>query len=243
MTAHQKVAVQCFTCGKSFLRYPSAVRERNFCCTKCFGAHWGKTTGIKAKNRSENRRVECTCQTCGKHFTIIQSWQKNGGGTFCSRACMNAHKRTVTGENHPLYTKVTCTCEWCGAEYLSKKSLANRTRFCSRQCMGAYTIKHQAKSATGIESAVASMLKEIGAKYDPQKQMGRFLCDFYVGSANLVIECDGFYWHGIPKVKKRDKNKDKWLAAHGYRVLRLKEHDINRNPDWCKLQILIAISG
>jgi very-short-patch-repair endonuclease len=239
---YQKIAVECFACGKSIKKSPSAVKERNFCCRKCFGAYWSKTTGIKAKHRAENRRVECVCKTCGKQFTIIKSWLKNGGGAFCSRACMNAHKRTVTGEEHPLYTQVTCVCQWCGSEYKSKKVLSTRTKFCSRQCQGAYTIKHQARAATGIENAVEFMLKEVGADYESQKRMGRFLCDFYVCAADLVIECDGIYWHGIPKVKKRDKNKDKWLVLHGHRVLRLKEMDINLNPDWCKLQILIAVS-
>lgn len=73
-----------------------------------------------------------------------------------------------------------------------------------------------------------------------------YQCDAYIPSLNLVVECDGDYWHGnlnygrlkelnytydtLPaKVKRKvdvDKIRNKELIDAGYKVLRLWEHEI-----------------
>lgn len=55
----------------------------------------------------------------------------------------------------------------------------------------------------------------------------RLVFDFYVPRFNLLIECDGDYWHSKPKVKTRDARKTAQARKLGYRVERLTESFIN----------------
>ena len=64
-------------------------------------------------------------------------------------------------------------------------------------------------------------------------------------SPNVCIFLDGCYWHGCKSCnldknkivtlgrRKRDKNVTSTLKSQGYTVLRFREHDINRNIDYC----------
>jgi len=231
----------CSYCGKTFHRPPSAVSpDKNYCGMKCFHAARREMENIPARPR---KRIQRVCEQCGCQFEIIPSWIKGGGGRFCSRKCQHERKRTVTGESHPLYTRVELTCQWCGKKYTTKKSLAARgSKFCSLNCHGAYRSHTIGREQTSIERKVKTMLDDIGIEYIAEKPMGAFVCDFVIKSVRLVIECDGGYWHSLPEVKARDANKDRWLKAHGYFVLRLSEDDINSNQRECKRKIIDAIS-
>ena len=55
-----------------------------------------------------------------------------------------------------------------------------------------------------------------------------FQCDILIPSYNLVIECDGDYWHCFPIGGKFDKIRTQELIEHGFRVLRLWERDIKQ---------------
>lgn len=84
---------------------------------------------------------------------------------------------------------------------------------------------------TSIEIAVKSVLDALGIKNEPEKAIGRYPVDFYLPDYNMVIECDGDYWHSLPKSIERDARKDKYLTAHGYKVVRLREKDINTDVE------------
>lgn len=237
----RRIARVCATCGKEFEVVPSQAKEDNYCSFDCW--HAGRREIVKKVPSRKRNRVERTCQHCGKEFEIIPSWLKReGAGTFCSRDCANAHKKTVTGTNHPLYKKVKAICEWCGKEYTVKRVHKDKTRFCSQHCQGAYTSHFSSRKRTAIEIKVKAMLEQLDIDHMQEKPMGAFVCDFVIKSCRLVIECDGTYWHSIPKVKERDARKDSWLIAHGYRVLRLPESLIVNNPETCKQKIIKAIN-
>jgi very-short-patch-repair endonuclease len=84
-------------------------------------------------------------------------------------------------------------------------------------------------SPTSIEIAVGEVLKELGINHISQKVMGPYIVDFYLPDTKIVIECDGDYWHNLPKLKARDERKDRWLNSHGQKVVRIWEHEINEN--------------
>jgi very-short-patch-repair endonuclease len=79
---------------------------------------------------------------------------------------------------------------------------------------------------TSIEISVAETLRARGIEFEQQKVIGPFICDIFVASLNLDIECDGDYWHSLPNMKKRDRMRDSWFWRNGYRVLRLTEREI-----------------
>lgn len=81
-------------------------------------------------------------------------------------------------------------------------------------------------SGTSIERAVWEILDALGVEYETQKQIGPYFVDICIPSRNLVIECDGEWWHSQPEAIRRDKAKDTYLKKRGYHVLRLPERVI-----------------
>jgi very-short-patch-repair endonuclease len=226
----RQVEKPCKICGKIFTSAPS--QERIYCSREC----WAQSRQGVAM--TPQTRVYLNCEMCGKQFWKWPSAVANGEGRCCSYECLNEWKRTIKGATHPLYKPpAKLICEWCGERYETKPSIAPRSHFCSRQCQGAWTAQHQSAKRTRIEVIVEDWLRESKITYEAQAQMGRFVCDFVLRRAGLVIECDGSYWHSIPLVKSRDKRKDEWLKANGYRILRLREDDIHNRPEWCKEQL------
>lgn len=78
-------------------------------------------------------------------------------------------------------------------------------------------------AGTSLEQAVWNVLDSLNIQYETQKRIGPFFVDIYVPSRNLVIECDGEWWHSHPDQVKYDRARDAYLLKHGYQVLRLPE--------------------
>lgn len=83
---------------------------------------------------------------------------------------------------------------------------------------------------SGIEMAVEDVLRRVGEPFVAQKKVGPWFVDFYLPRRNLVLECDGRYWHSLPRMVSRDKIRDGWMKKHGYPVARLAEGEINTDP-------------
>lgn len=232
------ITYTCEECGKCF-QNPASAKSR-FCGKACFHS-WHKRH--MAENPSNPRkRTILVCETCKKEFSIRTKAIENGEGRFCSRDCVNSWKRTIKGESHPLKKEyITKVCVWCKAEYKRKPSEVDKSHFCSRKCVGAW-VSSQSFSPTSIEVAVGQILDSLNVSYEDQKPIGRFTCDFFLNDYNLVIECDGDYWHSLPEVARRDKRKNDWLNERGFAVLRLTETNIRNNIPLCKQQIITHLS-
>lgn len=95
------------------------------------------------------------------------------------------------------------------------------------------------------EDFARDFLDKLGVKYIYQfeaKDIGRFY-DFYLPEHNLIIECDGSWYHSDPRLvkeedmnpmqkhnKRVDEHKDKWALMHGIPIFRVWEKDIRENP-------------
>ena len=60
-----------------------------------------------------------------------------------------------------------------------------------------------------------------------QKVIGRYVVDFYIAEAKLVIELDGSQ-HYEPEGQQSDYIRDQELASLGLRVLRYSNADVNQ---------------
>jgi very-short-patch-repair endonuclease len=113
----------------------------------------------------------------------------------------------------------------------------------------------QTKKPTKIENKIETLLLENDLIYIKNKRYDVFIFDFYLTDVNLVIECDGDYWHANPKFYKdkklteaqiknvgRDKRKDELLKSKSIDFIRFWEDDIKNNFEkvkekiWGKLQ-------
>jgi very-short-patch-repair endonuclease len=91
---------------------------------------------------------------------------------------------------------------------------------------------------TTIERLVASQLDKIGMVYVRQKRIGNYHVDFWIADWNLLLECDGCYFHsclqcGFDNPTKRgyDRIRTNFFEKHGYRVVHLWEHAIRANVE------------
>lgn len=84
--------------------------------------------------------------------------------------------------------------------------------------------------------------------YDDNR--ARFNFDFFIKNKNLIIECDGDYWHSNPKIyktlnstqlkiKQRDLLKENLLKNKNIKLLRFWESEFN-NIDLIKQKIISA---
>ena len=86
---------------------------------------------------------------------------------------------------------------------------------------------------TSIEIKMKELLDCIGVNYLFQHNIRNIaLVDFYIPEKNLIIECDGCYWHGCPihhpnRANSKDSIRDNKLSSLGYKVIRFWEHEIN----------------
>ncbi|MDX2211056.1 MAG: DUF559 domain-containing protein [Sphingopyxis sp.] len=69
-----------------------------------------------------------------------------------------------------------------------------------------------------------------GVKFRKQHPVGDFVADFYAPSAKLVFEVDGLA-HDLGDRPARDLVRDAWLAARGFRVVRVAAREVLADAD------------
>jgi len=81
----------------------------------------------------------------------------------------------------------------------------------------------------------------IGYRFRRQHPLGPYIVDFACLEANLIVELDGGQ-HAEPALQARDLQRDAWLEARGYRVLRFWNADIYESIDGVLTRIRLALS-
>jgi len=82
------------------------------------------------------------------------------------------------------------------------------------------------------EIKIQNFLQQLGITFLKHKHIKEIVhsyqCDIFIPSMNLIIECDGNYWHKYPIGREIDHIRTKELIDKGFRVLRLWESDIKK---------------
>lgn len=225
----KRVDCACATCGAEFTRPKSRVSKNNYCSRKCrqvaASEKFVDLDGSLAHPRAKEKLTK-TCKQCNDEFSVYPSRRDQ---KFCDVSCKGEWmSENKVGENHPNNQKIKFECEWCGREYKKSPSRKDETRFCSRQCQGSYQIRQQGRSSS-LEDEIAEILDSCCVNFEWQKQIGRWCVDFYLPQLNLVVECDGEYWHSKPKVVERDARKNRFLRSEGYNLVRLSGQQIKED--------------
>lgn len=63
------------------------------------------------------------------------------------------------------------------------------------------------------------------------------VADFWIPEENIIIECDGEYWHKQPNISKRDSIQTKWLEDNDYIVYRFTDKEIKDSVEECLASI------
>jgi len=85
------------------------------------------------------------------------------------------------------------------------------------------------KDMTNTEKILWSKLRKNqlnGLIFRRQHPIGRYIADFYCHELKLIVELDGCIHN---KRKEYDKNRDKFLEAGGYTVLRFSNDEIENS--------------
>jgi len=91
---------------------------------------------------------------------------------------------------------------------------------------------------TSIELKIEQELKNQSIPYMKQAPVEKIaLVDFLLPN-KIIIQCDGDYWHNLPKVKKRDMNQDFGFWFKGYKIFRFSESEIKKSARKCILKML-----
>jgi len=85
------------------------------------------------------------------------------------------------------------------------------------------------RNMTPAERLMWSHLRKrlLGFKFRRQVPIGPFIVDFACMSERLVIEIDGRHHLGDPQ----DRERDRWLGARGFRVLRFQNQAVLEDLD------------
>ncbi|HEX04976.1 MAG TPA: DUF559 domain-containing protein, partial [Bacteroidetes bacterium] len=96
---------------------------------------------------------------------------------------------------------------------------------------------------TYIEDLMAKALRKKELSSKAQALIGRYHVDFLVekNGAQVVVECDGKAYHSSAEAKEKDKERDSYLRAQGYPVLRFTGGEINSRVGRCVEQIEQAL--
>lgn len=112
-----------------------------------------------------------------------------------------------------------------------------------------------------IECFVANRLDDLQLSYHRGFRIGRYVADFYISPFNLIIECNGDFWHANPnkynaddilrwpgsngitakEIWNKDSKKLDFYKNRGYDVFIVWEHDIKSNPASATIDILNEI--
>ena len=222
----KQVEVVCCICGnKTTVRQDTAYKYKRFTCSPdC------KSKMISENNKREINekdfvddylKYECGFQTLCKRYKV---------GGLRGRAILEKNKieiksateirEIMKSKNLGNWKKAEYRfCKKCGKKFRYKKG-STIGRFCSVECYR----KHSGK--TSIEEIVENLLIELGLEYQSEFKVNRSFYDFFLPKENVLIECDGKYWHSFPEAIKRDAKKDNLAKEKGYKLLRLSEKEI-----------------
>lgn len=70
------------------------------------------------------------------------------------------------------------------------------------------------KIISSLNQLVADELKQLGLDYVMEHPIGPWNFDIFVPSKNLLIECQGEYWHSLPRSVRNDKSKATYIERY-----------------------------
>lgn len=209
----------------------------------------GKTTWMKGKKHTEESKHKMSKAHKGKKLS-------------------EEHKRkismTIKGKNHPFYgkhhseeTKQKISLANLGNRAwnkgLTKETDERVKKYGNSQKGRRFSDEHKEKLCkarrkriyptkdTSIEIAMQEGLKKRGIPFKTHiLLLEKYRPDVFIKD-NLIIECDGDYWHRLPHIIKLDYNRDQELKMAGYQVLRFWEHEVKNDLETCLDRIMTIL--
>ena len=179
----------------------------------------------------------------------------------CSDETREKLRKQKLGSKNPQWkdAKVKFMCEICKKEFNTYLNGRKKLRFCSNKCAHEdeefkarsreniiKAIRRGMQYDTSIERKMENWLLFNNILYVKQYPYKLGVADFWLPEDNIIIECDGDYWHNpkyFPKVVERNKRQSKWLENNDYVVFRFSESEIKNVFDDCVNKLEEIIGG
>lgn len=200
----------------------------------------GKTKETSEKIKIASEKISETRKDLYKKGILDVSGDKNG---MFSKDPWNIGKNKSNSE-------IVKRIGECVSAY-QKNRWSNMDQIEKDEIIGKLTKSaNKIKKDTSIEKIMEILLINNSIEYEKQYRIGRFVTDFFIKESNIVIECQGDYWHANPKIflaelnetQKanviRDTNKKKYMYENNIECLFFWEYDIKNNIDWVTNEIL-----
>jgi len=174
-----------------------------------------------------SKTVNLICKQCHKNYKIRKrDYEMKKRYIFCSQKCYDLSKG---GEGNPNYGNKY------SEELKQRLSEIHKKRFKDNPEKHPNRILAKKGYKTSIEKEVEGFIKRLGFEYEFQYSIGRLFVDFFIPELNLIIECDGAYWHqdqekDIKRDKKLLKLNPKLRIIHFHFVNKRFSKQINSNP-------------
>ncbi|MBV9550818.1 MAG: endonuclease domain-containing protein [Alphaproteobacteria bacterium] len=99
------------------------------------------------------------------------------------------------------------------------------------------------QNATDAERLLWSLLRDrrSNIRFRRQQPVGPYIADFFCASARLIVELDGDQ-HGESAILCYDEIRTRFLNSRGYRVLRVPNHEVFRDPH-AVVETILRIAG
>lgn len=95
---------------------------------------------------------------------------------------------------------------------------------------------------SNLEKEMMEILDNLNIKYDRQYPVKQYFPDFKIKGHNILIECDGEYWHGSEEAKIKDAIRQKEIENEGFIMLRFPASKTYNKEDVSK-QILKVLAN
>lgn len=185
------------------------------------GKHWNLTIEQRKKHGDAIRGIKRSIETKLKLRNKMLG-TKHALGSKRSDLSLRNKLNPLFGINNPFY----------GKKHTEETIAKNR----ERRLFQVFPLRE-----TYIEIAIQNALKKRSIVFTTQKFiLGR--PDIFV-EPNIAVFCDGDYWHNRSGARERDNYVNETLTKQGYKVIRLWEHEINNNLDWCINKINDTVYG
>lgn len=144
-------------------------------------------------------------------------------------------KRKISVTNKKLFKKGILKPFWKG-KHLYKEAIKKQKEFWNTPEMKRFAKERRAKiilplKDSSIEIKIQNFLKQLRIEFFTHQYMKiphGYQCDILIPSMNMVIECDGDYWHKYPIGREIDKIRTFELLQKGFNVLRFWECEIRK---------------
>ena len=203
---------------------------------KILGEKHPKIMGWKKKLHDKNYKMkEKKCEMC-ESFFLPYNGKKH---RMCSMKCVNKHVSNIKkgiARSQEIKQKISLSLK---GKSSWNKGLTKETSEGIKKGSEKYKKWRATKifptQDTNIEIKMQNELRNRGIVFEKHKMVlpsQHYRCDLFI-EPNIIIECDGDYWHHYPKGNEKDKVRNKEMQEKGFKVLRYWEHEIKDNVIGC----------